>query len=275
MTSKDRENEFLVLFAGNPRKRCALDKAVARLAAWGVEDCRKMWDEITPAAQTCRAWFLSRDKGLRAFADYEAAILLGHFSQDGFITADRYIEATLHEQIRKSGYHALSKWRPGFFDWEDFLKYKRLHDPLFFLRLGQWLYKGNALKYFATDLRIKFYAAQYDRAPVPLEFCSDGFAAGWINSVIHRQANLVSRASRVQINDWPGPKKETNPDAVKGWRRLLRLSLTPQPVYRSADAAGTPRMANLAAARSHGLPFNPESGLPWGKEEARGSKKYR
>ena len=247
--------KLLAPFEDDPERQYPLDAIVPLFAAWREEFYRvEVWDQNTAEVGQHREWFLNRKAGLRAFAAYEARIALSPFARNQTIRGDGFIEAMIHHQIRDLGLKTLSEWEPGFFDWDDFLKFKRLNDPKFFVRLGQWLSKGGDLDSYNADRRIKLYASLYDRALVPFEYCSDAYAAGAINRLM-------------EVEGWPGPNKKTNPLAVQGWRRLLKLSLANPLIVRSARD-GTPLPANFEAARRHGLPFAPSDGPASGLDPA-------
>jgi len=245
------ERDLLALFESNPRRAIPLTEAVPPFAAWRAEFYRgEVWNPNTTQAKPYRDWFLERNAGLQAFATYEAGITLRHFAKNGTLRADAFIEAMVRQQIRNVGLKALSAWEPAFFDWEDFLKFKRMEDPKFFVRLGQWLTKGKDLDGFIADLRIKLYASLYDRATVPLQFCSDSLSAQLINAKLQEK----------DWPDWPGSKNQTNGLAVQGWRRLLKLNLA-NPLVLRLNRDGTIPAPNLKAAQVHGLPsvFSPAS----------------
>ena len=236
---------FLQRFADAPEQPIPFEDAVKGLSSDLVKrENRPLWDENTP--REGRSWYLQREKGLIAYSRYAAALMLKPFARGGHLLAENYIEAVVREEIRKHGSEAISRFNPEIFDWPDFMEWKRQKDPKFFERLGQWQFKGKDLGKYAPDFRIRLYATMYDRCALsPLEFCTDSWAASLINSL-----QLAA--------DWPAQAKETNEEAIRGWRKLLGLKLTRPVVAKLGESAARTTIFDHIAARKHGIPPQPD-----------------
>jgi hypothetical protein len=173
-----------------------------------VNRYRTAWDLITLDAPQIpsggRQWYLHRETGLRALARREAELSLKHFSRDGLITGADYCACILQEVLFSWGWReALS---PGCVpaNWKRFISW-----PGFAPRLQLWKSR-RALARHSPVPHIKGYARLYDRAGIPLEFCSDDYSAH-LMTVWAREKN------------WIGESETFSRQNVRRWRRDLGL----------------------------------------------------
>jgi hypothetical protein len=232
--------DFLKRFSARPNEPIPLVEAIASLSCYCLAQNRKLWDQNSP--RVGRAWYLLRERGLLAYSRHEAKLMLKPFARNNCLSADDYCAAVIRDKIRESGADSISEATFELFEWPDFMEWKRQHDPKFFQRLGQWQFKGRELDDNRPDIRLKLYGSLYDRCvPSPLEFCTDGYAAWVINSVL-------------QNPEWPAGRVKTNEQAVRGWRRLLGLQLSRPLVARLGESAGRTIRFDEVAAAKHGIP---------------------
>lgn len=236
------------LWLENPERTFTLSEVSEVLAHEFVNSTfRRAWDANTPTDG--RDWYLRRDAGLWAYARREAEVRLRPFAKHGRFRGEDYLEAVLWWRIVQHGGDAAIASS----DFDELFRWKRHNDVGFFARLGARLAKRDEPEGRFPDLRMRLYACLYDRGVVPLEFCTDDYAAWLINGIQRTKKRWLEKVG-----------VETNAEAVRGWRRLLKLRLTMPKVVKFRRALvhrGEPEASqyvfNRFAASRHGVPFIP------------------
>jgi hypothetical protein len=254
---------------------CQEVRPLADAAAIFAEDLvnhyRADWDsclkDVSQISSDSRKWYIRRDTGLWAFALREAKLRLEHFSKDGLITGADYCEARMQEMIFSWGWREIFNAPPA---WQKFISWRKKTAPEFASKLKVW--KSRSSNHKKTLARhspvphIKLYAQLYDRAVIPLEFCSDDYSSH-LMTICAREKALLGESeafSRENVRRWRrdlGGLKLSKHVVAKfpHPRQAKSLSLPIRDIGEKIDRgleAGYGVVIDINAANAVGLPYD-------------------
>ena len=163
-----------------------------------------MWNKNTRALGYWQlGWYLNREAGLLAWANYAADFQLRQTGKQSFTAVD-YYQFHLFDEIKRIGKEALA---------DEYFRYFREYefttkDQEFFQDLGHALTNEGR----RPNLGFLWFCFLWDRLVIPFQFCTNETIAGWY------RANTGDDGTQF------------NKERIRDWKRTLKLKETP-PLY--------------------------------------------
>ena len=203
------------------------------LAGLLADDWRTVWDKNTRAFSYSQIeWYLNREAGLLAWANYEADFLLRQTGKQSF-TAEDYYQFHLFDEIKRIGKEALAD---EYF--RNFREYKfATKNQEFIHGLSRTLTnKGRR-----PNMEFLWFCFLWDRfAPIPFQFWTNEAIAGYYRA---KTGDDGTQFNKERIRDWKRALKlkETPPLLAVGWddaKKTVKLERRIEVLKRIAEIHG-------------------------------------
>jgi hypothetical protein len=190
-----------------PQYAASLDEVRQALAALLMDDWRLVWDKNT---RTPIDWYLNRQAGLLAWANYAADFQLRQTGKTSF-TAEDYFQFRLLDEVKRVGSEALAdEYFHHFRDYEFATKNQEfIHG----------LHRALTNEGLRPNLKYLWFCLLWDRFIIPFQF--------WHNEAIAGYYRAKTGDDGTQFNK----------ERIRNWKRGLRLKEAPPLLVRGWDDA--------------------------------------
>jgi hypothetical protein len=204
------------------------------LASCLVADWRTVWDKNTRAFGYPQiGWYLNREAGLLAWADYAANFQLKQTGKNA-CTAEDYYQFHLFDEIKRIGKEALA---------DDYFRQFREYE---FATKNQEFIHGLSRtltnKGRRPNLEFLWFCFLWDRQLIPLQFWTNDAIAGYYRA---KTGDDGTRFNKERLRDWKRALKlkETPPLLVLGWdegKKRIKLERRIEVLKRIEETHGIP-----------------------------------
>ena len=212
-----------------PQYAASVQEVQQALASCLARDWRTVWDKNTRALGYSQlGWYLNREAGLLAWANYAADFLLRQTGKKSF-TAEDYYQFHFLDEIKRIEKQALA---------DDYFRHFREYE---FATKNQEFIHGLSRtltnKGRRPNMEFLWFCFLWDRLVIPFSFCTNETIAGWYRT---KTGEDGTQFNKERIRDWKRTLKlkETPPLLGVGWddgKKRIKLE-TRIKVLRCIDA---------------------------------------
>lgn len=207
-----------------PKYAAPFEEVHAALARLLMSDWHSVWDRNT-VVPCQREWYLKREAGLWAWADYAADFQLRQTGKQAF-TAEDYYQFHLCDEIKSVGAAGLAdEYFHHFRDYEFATKNEGFIEAL-----------NRALKNKGRQPNLEFvrFCFLWDRHVIPFEFWTNEAIAGYYRS---NTGDDGTKFNKERVRDWKRALKlkEASPLLARGWddaNNRIKLETRPEVLAR-------------------------------------------
>jgi hypothetical protein len=192
-----------------PQYAAPLDEVRQALAGLLACDWRTVWDKNTraPICDLSTDWYLNRQEGLLAWANYPADFQLRQTGKTSF-TSEDYFQFRLFDEVKRVGRDALSD--EYFHDFRDY-EFAMNNQEFIHGLSGALTNEGRS-----PNIEFLWFCFLWDRFTIPFQFWTNEAIAGYYRA---KTGDDGTQFNKERIRNWKRllRLKEASPFLVRGW----------------------------------------------------------